>query len=304
MKKLYLNLMGGLGNQLFQIAFAYELSEKYSYKILISLANYKNYFRKYSLNQVISPEKLKFTIISEKKIPIYVRFLFSIYRFFQRTYKVISNTKEIPLFIQGLFNKFGLVFSFDRNYLPINLKTFSLRNIYIYGYFQSLKYFPNTASEFKSLVNYNGPSNEEEEMLKKLIKSNIVCCISARLGNDYKKTKDLGFLKVKYYFNAINKINQIIKIDYFLVFTDDLFEAKKVFASINNIVFVTTLNEFQQIRIMKIITYFIISNSSFSWWGSFLSNNEGKVIIAPYRWYLSTLNPSIYYDGIIKVNDL
>ena len=40
--------------------------------------------------------------------------------------------------------------------------------------------------------------------------------------------------------------------------------------------------------------HFILSNSTYSWWGQYLSGNEQRVVIAPDRWYANGKQSALY----------
>ncbi len=37
--------------------------------------------------------------------------------------------------------------------------------------------------------------------------------------------------------------------------------------------------------IMSTCKHFVLANSSFSWWGAWLSNNPSKLVICPKQWF-------------------
>jgi len=51
---------------------------------------------------------------------------------------------------------------------------------------------------------------------------------------------------------------------------------------------------------------FIISNSTFAWWGAWLGENKDKKIVCPHPWYGETLShiktDDLYPDSWIKIN--
>ena len=91
----------------------------------------------------------------------------------------------------------------------------------------------------------------------------------------------------EYYTNAIKKMNEITNPVLYVIFSDDIQWCKEnIRNQVGNreVVFVDWNKgeqSFRDIQLMTLCKHNIIANSSFSWWGDWLNQNEGKVVVAP-----------------------
>lgn len=92
-----------------------------------------------------------------------------------------------------------------------------------------------------------------------------------------------------------------VKNPHFFVFSDDLNWVKENLKTNVNITFVDSHNDScNELNIMKHCKNFIISNSTFSWWAQYLSDNLGKVVVAPRPW-LRKIPSDIYMENWITI---
>jgi hypothetical protein len=151
----------------------------------------------------------------------------------------------------------------------------------IRGYFQSDKYFLENKKEIIDL--FHIPEDSKTKVLnffnqKKV--SGTTTCVHVRRG-DYLKFNDFhSVCNQNYYNQAINLISDST----FILISDDMEWVKKNFNSENFIMFESN-NEIDDFTLMTMCDNVIISNSSFSWWGSYLNKNKNKKVIAPNRWF-------------------
>jgi len=103
-------------------------------------------------------------------------------------------------------------------------------------------------------------------------------------------------LPLSYYYKAINIINKDVKNPYFIFLTDDPNYIKQYFHDISNKT-ISTLDQYADLALMSLCKYGIISNSSFSWWGSYFMKDR-KRVIAP-RYWLGFKSKLEYPSGII-----
>ena len=131
-------------------------------------------------------------------------------------------------------------------------------------------------------------SPNHKALMKKIENSNSVC-ISVRRGDFFtdSNVKRYGVCSPQYYIKA-KKFFDEKKLDntLYFCFSDDIEWCKKNLGFTGeNIIFVSQdMPVYETLRLMYHCKNFILSNSTFSWWGQFLSKNKEKIVVSPARW--------------------
>lgn len=179
---------------------------------------------------------------------------------------------------------------FQTNSYNFNKNLLNDSDYYYYeGYFQNEKYFNDEKSNLLKGFNSNIPLDEKNLMaLNKITGTNSVS-LHIRRG-DYvtleSASKFHGTCSLNYYQKAIEYIARRIPNPHFFLFSDDICWV------IQNlkIDYPFTVIDFNQdkawldLNLMKNCKHNILANSSFSWWGAWLNENDSKIIVAPRKW--------------------
>ena len=264
---IIVRMVGGVGNQLFCYAYAKSLQQK-GYDVKIDISTFK-------FNKIDSYELDKYNI----DIPIST----------QKENEILFNNSSLS----KILKRFGIDISnkvreksllFDESLLRIN------DNSYVDGYFQNEKYFYDIREIILEQISINRPlSNFTKSIQKKINSLNNTCSIHVRRGdmaNDI-NVKIHGVCSVEYYNNAIEFLkNKLGEVNYF-IFSDD-FEWCRSNLKIDNAIFVESDEHriaHEDIYLMSLCDHNIIANSTFSWWGAWLNDNESQISIAPMEWF-------------------
>jgi len=256
------NLMGGLGNQIFQI-FA-----------TISYA-------------IKSRNKIKFLNVST---------LGGGSTTIRNTFWNSFFNKLKPFLIENLPEHIHIVREkgFTFNELPIYEMVGN--NCLIYGYFQSYKYFHENYEMISRII---GLEKMKDDIIKKINLNDeyLKNCVSMhfRLG-DYKKIQDFHPLATyEYYRNSLNfiknKSHELYNILYFCEDTDidDVMKTinrlEKEFPDYKFMRGENKLEDWEQMLFMSCCHHNIIANSSFSWWSAYFNFWSDKIICYPSVWF-------------------
>jgi hypothetical protein len=129
---------------------------------------------------------------------------------------------------------------------------------------------------------------KNKEMFALIDASNAVS-IHIRRG-DYLKPRvrvALGDIcTADYYREAIAYIRQKTTNPAFFVFSDDIQWVKDNLSIPNSVYAIGNmgLTSFRDMQLMSRCKHHIIANSTFSWWGAWLNQTPGKIVVAPAKW--------------------
>jgi hypothetical protein len=147
------------------------------------------------------------------------------------------------------------------------------------GFYQSEKYFIEKASEIKKLF---GPTKEFVEKAYKeypQLTHGPVVGINVRRGDYLNFPTRHPVITLDYIYEALKNTPEA---KYHIVVSDDI-EWCKENIKLPNCVFATFV-EHEALWLLSLCHHFVISNSSFSWWGAYLSNYINKVVVTPDTW--------------------
>lgn len=275
---------GRLGNQMFQYASLKGIASKHGYEFCIPNSDFANSWTDHQLFEVFELSSLKHVGITR-----YVdgQMVFLKDKFADNPYESTPE-KAVPVVQEEVFH-FNEVL-FDR--CPDNVDMF--------GYFQTEKYFKHIREDIKKDFTFKEEIYKPAKEFRDSVDGEVIS-LHIRRG-DYLHQPQHPVQPLEYYQEALKHFDENIAV---IIFSDDsewvkeqeLFESDRFIVSEDN-------PNVIDLCLMSICDYHIIANSSFSWWGSWLSNS--KKTIAPSKWFGPPLDvqkdtKDVYCEGWVKL---
>ncbi|SMD10837.1 alpha-1,2-fucosyltransferase [Sporomusa malonica] len=248
---IVVQLMGGMGNQMFQYACGRALALRTNKQLYLDVGHYyANNKRRYEL------EKLN---IQATPIPL---------------------LDELKDRLQVINER---QFNFDPNIIALRDNV-----ILSGGYWQSEKYFLDFASVIREELTPKRHNLSAESLNVAMdMKNYTSIAIHVRRG-DYELLKGHGVLPMDYYEQASSYLAAKGPSARFYLFSDDIEWCKREFTAFPNAHLVEHTREkgsHEDLWLMSQCQHNVIANSTYSWWGAWLNDNPQKIIIAPERWF-------------------
>jgi hypothetical protein len=259
--------MGRLGNQMFQFASTLAVGKRKGYEVKFPLENCRDLRR-------IGPIDLNTGALSDVKCDLLDCFDIPA-EYFTSSSRIQINS----FYSESIFEYDGRIESIPDG---CNLS----------GYFQTEKYFTGSEDEIKKIFSFKKEIIEEgNRILNEIIGNGELVSIHVRRG-DYTLYPDHHpMCSPNYYYLSIEEIKKISGENVnIVIFSDDkkwCYENMSNYIG-NNFTIPETENPYVELYMMTKCNYHIIANSSFSWWGSWLSNS--KVTICPSVWLGPAIN--------------
>lgn len=256
---IIVRIVGGLGNQMFQYAYAKSLQQM-GFDVQIDISKFKTY----KLHGGYHLDTYNIDLNTADAITTFLSLT-----------KVKKNVKEKSIL-------------FDENLLNLSGKEF------VKGYFQTEKYFSNIRTillnQFVIKQELSDSTIKYSKEIKKQLNS---CSVHIRRGDfisDEKANSVHGTCDLNYYAAAINLINEKFNDTHFFVFSDDTIWTKENLKLQNATYIDHKTIPHEDIFLMSKCKHNITANSSFSWWGAWLNKHKDKVVIAPKKWFIDKEN--------------
>lgn len=269
-------IIGGLGNQMFQYALAVVLKERFQDEVRLDLNAFNGYpiFNGFVIDKVFVVDP----IIAFKHD------IRRVYWPFIRNYKYYRFYKHLPITLKTEFK--------EKRAEAFNPEVYKRDGNYYYdGYWQDYRYFFDYQKIVKESFRYRAPLNEKNADYTKRLMNNNSVSIHVRRG-DYNKNPYFGGLcELDYYKKAISIAqDRFGRTATYAIFSNEIEWCKEniipllCYDKVEIIDWNKGAESFNDMRLMSCCRMNILANSSFSWWSAFLNNNDNPIVVAPKTW--------------------
>ncbi len=276
------NIVGGLGNQMFQYACARALASELGLPLKVT----QDMFGVYSSHYGPELERV-FSLSLDVAQPSELVELIGVLRVLPRVRRVFANKVLAPLR--------GRNFIVEPNFRYWSgLRDRVQARGYLQGYWQSERYFIKHAITIRNDFKFKHPLTGKNAELARDILNTVAVSVHIRRGdyvNNAKARSFHGVCQLEYYLNAIEILRTRDPRARFFAFSDDpKWVADVLLHRYPDLILVENNkceSSYNDMRLMSLCQHHIIANSSFSWWGAWLNPSPEKVVTAPRQWFLN-----------------
>ena len=271
---IVVRIAGGIGNQLFIYAMARRLSIVTNCDLVLdNISGFKNdflYNRHYQLHHFNI--NCRMASFSERYEP-FGHLRRKLHRVFNRF---------LPLSFKTFISEVKMDFdSSYKNYIPT-------KNIYLEGYWQCEDYFKDIETQIRQDLQIIPPKDSVNRACAESIQQHIAVAVHVRSFDelDGEESTNGNNASYDYYARAVRSMESQVSDAHYFLFSDRPEAARSRIPLPDDRITVVKHNlgdenAYADLWLMSHCQHFIIANSTFSWWGAWLSENGNKIVIAP-----------------------
>lgn len=268
---IVMNVIGGLGNQMFQYAAGRSLSKRLGVPLVLDLRAFDTYnLHGYRLDRL----RLAKDVVQTRELSTWPRSWVRLRR----------KLDAFEVRWGGFYVEPSLLF--DPGFEAIT------RGSYVIGYFQNERYFLNVADDVRSELTPRAALDDHNRAAHDAIRAEgpPTVAIHVRRGDyvTHPTTASIhGVMDAPYYAAALAEMRSRLGEIRCVVFSNDLPWAREYLPVAPDTLFIGGNGDRPEIdlALMSACSHQIIANSTFSWWAAWLNGNPQKIVVAPRRWF-------------------
>ena len=286
-------LNGGLGNQLFQLFYALNISAKE--QIILDWCS-----RSRTGEKPKHPAVLQLNLPGNVQVKMSKNDSFTL-RFFSRFFLHLGvNTKHENILARASKNLIALlgVCYFSIRYhsligIRIGARVYRFSTkipqcVLHIGYFQTRQHISSIPKESRMKLFQQHLASAQLKKIELQASIDKPLIIHVRMG-DYINEPDIGQLSPEYFLRAIKRIEETIHFENVWVFSDDESNCLSLipteYIAYAKIIPTQELTSIEALLALRFGHGYIISNSTFSWIGAYMRKNELSSVLAPSPWF-------------------
>lgn len=277
---VYTNIIGGLGNQLFQYACGRALAARLG----VSVKLVHDMFVGYSLHQGFELQRV-FQLSVETATSAELRRVLG-WRHPPRLRRLLAKPPLRALRGSRFLAEHAMRF------VPEVLTARS--PVYLQGYWQSDRYFADQAGQLRSELVFRRPAEGRNKELLSELQEGVSVSLHVRRGDYVTSAANQQIYApcgTGYYLRGIEVLRKRFSNARFYAFSDDAewvrTELGPHLPGLQVVDHNRGAESYNDMRLMSACSHHVIANSTFSWWGAWLNPSPTKIVIAPARWFAS-----------------
>jgi hypothetical protein len=273
---IIVKLSGGLGNQLFQYAVGRHLAHLHGTTLKFDVSGFQDGGkRQYALGHF----RMTAEFASQEEVHALTE------------YRPGAVKRVVDRFLPRSSRRAGTHVCEGKSF-RFNPRILTLPdNLYMDGYWQNEKYFRDVPDIIRQEVAVKDPLAGRNRDLAEVIASVNSVSLHIRRGDyvsDPKTRQSHGNCSLDYYMHCVQELAGAVDQPHYFVFSDEPQWAcanLELDAPVTIVDHNSTIQAYEDLRLMRHCRHHIIANSSFSWWGAWLNPRPDKTVYAPKKWF-------------------